>query len=226
MAVQILKILLLGYFLQYASILAAQKQNYMNISLIGWYHQGSLIVKNLRQPWLMSLGIFDLVFTDLRLREGSRKQTATFKLLRAALKKKGTKVNLHFSYKKSPIHICFSFWVPYVPYFPQNWMTSVGFGIWLSNTTEKIPVPPPQRDVYFSICVSIWFLNSFHYKLSCIWLWGSLKPTSSYIVHLRIDDGQTDRHCPNPLIDSAHLVGWAGWKTSHLVSWASHYWVL
>ena len=36
----------------YASILAAQRQNYMNISLIGWSHLGSLIVKNLRQPWL------------------------------------------------------------------------------------------------------------------------------------------------------------------------------
>ena len=37
--------------MSYASILAAQKQNYMNISLIGWSHLGSLIVKNLRQPW-------------------------------------------------------------------------------------------------------------------------------------------------------------------------------
>ena len=37
----------------YALILAAQRQNYMNISLIGWSHLGSLIVKNLRQPWRM-----------------------------------------------------------------------------------------------------------------------------------------------------------------------------
>ena len=37
--------------MSYASILAAQRQNYMNISLIGWSHLGSLIVKNLRQPW-------------------------------------------------------------------------------------------------------------------------------------------------------------------------------
>ena len=39
--------------MSYASILAAQRQNYMNLSLIGWSHLGSLIVKNLRQPWLM-----------------------------------------------------------------------------------------------------------------------------------------------------------------------------
>ena len=39
--------------MSYASILAAQRQNYMNISLIGWSHLGSIIVKNLRQPWHM-----------------------------------------------------------------------------------------------------------------------------------------------------------------------------
>ena len=37
--------------MSYASILAAQRQNFMNISLIGWSHLGSLIVKNLWQPW-------------------------------------------------------------------------------------------------------------------------------------------------------------------------------
>ena len=37
--------------MSYASILAAQGQNYMYKSLIGWSHLGSLIVKNLRQPW-------------------------------------------------------------------------------------------------------------------------------------------------------------------------------
>ena len=37
--------------MSYASILAAQRQNYMNISLIGWSHLRSPIVKNIRQPW-------------------------------------------------------------------------------------------------------------------------------------------------------------------------------
>ena len=57
MAVQILKILLLGHFFKcfvwnvsYASILAAKRQKSMDMSLIGWSHQGSLIVENITRP--------------------------------------------------------------------------------------------------------------------------------------------------------------------------------
>ena len=39
--------------MSYASILAAQRQKDMNISLIGWSHLGSPIVKNIRQPCLI-----------------------------------------------------------------------------------------------------------------------------------------------------------------------------
>ena len=36
-----------------------------------------------------------------------------------------------------------------------------------------------------------------------------MRPTSRENDHLRSDDGRTDRHSPNPLIDSAHPDGWA-----------------
>ena len=48
-----------------------------------------------------------------------------------------------------------------------------------------------------------------------------MKPTSRNNGHLRSDDRhtdtQTDRQTPNPLIDSAHPVGWAEFKIVELM---------
>ena len=49
--------------------------------------------------------------------------------------------------------------------------------------------------VFAFVLCDLWFLNSFHHKLSeYVWFWGSVKPTSRYIDHLWSDGGQTYIH--------------------------------